>query len=150
MIVPRPKLLLVDDDLPRRLQVTSDLGARWDVHPCTLDDDPLKLARAMRPSVVLLGMERRTSDRVLKLSRGLRTDLRPIDRVGIYEGGSRRRGPWIAMELWMADGWLGLPADAATFVRWVDALAAGEKPRFEPPAGEGGALGRLRSLVRRG
>lgn len=150
MTAPRPRLLLVDDDTARRLEFTAALSAGWDVHPAGLDDDPLRLARGLRPGVVLLALEKARSEQVLRLCRTLRTDLRPIERVGIYEGGSRRRGSWIAMELWMADGYLGLPTDPATLSAWVDALVRGERPNQGPSREEGGALGRLRSLLRRG
>jgi DNA-binding response OmpR family regulator len=146
----RPRLLLVDDDHARRLEFTSALSARWDVQPVGLDDDPLRLARSLRPPVVLLALEKARSEQVLRLCRTLRTDLRPIERVGIYEGGARRRGAWIAMELWMADGYLGLPTDGATLAGWVDAVVRGDRPNQAPTRDEGGAMGRLRSLLRRG
>lgn len=47
----------------------------------------------------------------------------------------------------MADGYLGLPNDAGTVATWVDALHRGERPSVPPLAG-GGALNRLKDLLR--
>lgn len=143
----RPRLLLVDDDIARRLELTGWLAARWDVRPATLDDDPVRLARQLRPEGALLAMDRKVSDRVLRVCRTLRTDVRAVPFVGLYEGGSRRRGAWIAMELWMASGYLGLPSDEPGVTGWVEAMARGERPSVVPARAEG-ALDRLRGMLR--
>jgi DNA-binding response OmpR family regulator len=144
----RLKVHLVDDEPARRLELTAALTTRWDVHPLSLADEPLKAARAERPDMVLLAMRSRSSDAVLRLCRTLRTDVRPIFRVGVYEEPARARGPWIAMELWMADGHLLLPTDAETFAAWAEAVWRGERPA-QGAAAQGGGVGRLlRRLAR--
>lgn len=147
MTLGRPRLLLVDDDIARRLELTGWLAGRWDVRPATLDEDPVRLARQLRPEGALLAMDRKVSERVLRVCRTLRTDVRAVPFVGIYEAGSRRRGAWIAMELWMASGYLGLPSDEAGVSGWVDAMARGERPSVVPERAEG-ALDRLRGMLR--
>lgn len=147
MSVVRPRLLLVDDDLTRRLEHTARLSATWDVQPVSHSDEPLRIARASRPDVIVLTAERKQTEAVLRLCRTLRTDVRPARRVGVIEATTRPRGAWIAMELWMADGWLGLPNDGEVVAAWVEALHRGERPNV-PPRPAGGPLNRLKDLLR--
>lgn len=144
----RLRLLLVDDESARRLELTAALTAGWDVHPLSWADEPLKVARAERPDIVLLASKPKQSELTFRLCRTLKTDVRPVLRVAIYEEPSRARGPWIAMELWMADGHLLLPTEPAVFAAWVEAVWRGERPAQVAVGGGGGLGGLLRRLVK--
>lgn len=148
MLSGRPKLLVIDDDPTRRLQSTATLAQLFDAFPLAHDEDPLRAARTRRPDIALVTLSRRDSEAGLRLVRTLRTDPRPVPRVGVLEHPPHPRGPWVAMELWMADGWLGLPANPAGLREFTEALWRGERPVRRPPAAERGALGRLVDRLR--
>ena len=146
MTAPRPRLLLIDDDTPRRLELTSILSARCDVQPAGYADDPLRLARTGRPEIVLFVTRGRAPEATLRLCRSLRTDVRPIRAVALAEAGPRPRGAFVAMELWMATGYLGLPAGPEQLLPFIEALLRGERPQVAPLTEPPGAL---RTLWRR-
>lgn len=148
MLSGRPRLLVIDDHPARRLESTATLAPLFDAFPLAHDEDPLRAARTRRPDIALVTLARRDAEAGLRLVRTLRTDPRPVPRVGVLEHPPYARGPWVAMELWMADGWLGLPADAAALRAFTEALWRGDRPVRRPPAPERGALGRLLDRLR--
>lgn len=146
MTALRPRMLLVDDDVPRRLELTSIFSGRCEVQPAGYADDPVRLARTGRPDVVVLTTRGRAPETTLRMCRTLRSDVRPIRLVAIAEAGPRPRGAFVAMELWMASGYLGLPSEPERVATFIDALLRGERPQVAPASA---APGGLRSLWRR-
>lgn len=144
MLHDRPRLLVIDEEPARRLEIVAWLAAHYDAWPLPEGEDPLRSARTGRPDMALIVLGRQP-DRALRLSRALRTDTRPVPRVGVLEGGGRPKGAFVAMELWMADGWLGLPTDEPTLVGFVGELWRGERPNQPTTA----APHPVRSLLRR-
>lgn len=148
MLAARPRLLIIDDDVARRLEYTSALAGRFDAWPLADGEDPLRAARVRRPDLALVALSRRDVEAGLRLVRTLRTDTRPVPRVGVLEAGPRPRGAFVCMELWMADGWLGLPATGAEVVEFALAVHQGERPVRTGATEGGGRLARLVSRVR--
>jgi DNA-binding response OmpR family regulator len=142
MLRDRPRLLVIDDDPARRIAFTSVLGAAFDAWPLPADEDPLKVARTSRPDLALVVYGGRRTDGALRLIRTLRTDTRPIPRVAAVEDGARPRGAFVARELWMADGWLGLPNEDDVLLAFAEAVWRGERPAI-PAKREPGAIRRL-------
>lgn len=144
----RPRLLVIDDDPARRLESTSILAQPFDAFPVAHEEDPLRAARTRRPDIALVTLSRRDTEAGLRLVRTLRTDPRPVPRVGVLEPPPYARGPWVAMELWMADGWMGVPVDAAALLEFTEALWRGERPVRRPPPPSRGLVGRLIARAR--
>lgn len=149
MLRDRPRLLVVDEDPARRIELTATLSGSFDAWALPAGEDALRTARNQRPDVVVVVYGGRRTEEGLRLIRALRTDTRPIDRVAAVEFGGRPRGAFVAMELWMADGWLALPNPAAATEAFVSAVWRGERPRV-PAVGEKGAIRKLLQRFRSG
>lgn len=149
MLRDRPRLLVVDEDPARRFELTATLSARFDAWALPAEEDPLRTARNQRPDVVVVVYGGRRTDDGLRLIRALRTDTRPIERVAAIEVGARPRGGFVAMELWMADGWLALPNPPEAVEAFVGAVWRGERPKVSAVS-EPGAVRRLIQRFRSG
>lgn len=147
MLRDRPRLLVIDDDPTRRIAFTAALGESFDAWALPEGEDPLRTTRAQRPDFALVVYGGRRTDPALRLIRTLRTDTRPITRVAAVEDASRPRGGFVAMELWMADGWLGLPNPPEAVCRFAEAVWRGERPKV-PADTPPGPLRRLLKKVR--
>jgi CheY-like chemotaxis protein len=143
-----PRLLLIDDVASRRLLAVSALASRFEVISAMDDEDPLRVARTSRPDVALIAVHRRNPDASLRLCRTLRTDVRPIRPIGLYDGNRRPQPAEQVTRAWLADGYLVGEVTGPDLVEFVDALLRGEQPVRSlgaPPS----ALGRLvRRLTR--
>jgi DNA-binding response OmpR family regulator len=127
----------------------SALTSRFEVFPLPPGDDPLRAARARRPDVVLLALSRAAPDEALRLCRTLRTDVRPLDCVGIYVRGRPPRTAEQVCDIWRADGYLAGTFDSFGLLAFAEALLRGERPVLLPPEGGEGALGRFVDRLRR-
>lgn len=140
--------MLVEPEVARRLEAVAALASRFDVIPVGEGEDPLRVARARRPDLAVLFVRARRADATLRLCRTLRTDVRPIARVGIVDRTGDPSPAAQAMGHWMADGYLAGAVPVADLVAFVDAVWRGERPvRLEAPAP--GPLGRLLARLRR-
>lgn len=145
----RPRLLLLEHEVARRLEAVAALAAAWDVVPVAEGEDPLRVARTRRPDVAILSVHPRRPDVVFRLCRTLRTDVRPVPRVAIVDRTGAPRDPTQVLDLWLADGYLAGPTDVARFVEFVDAVARGDRPVVAPDAPHGALTRLLRRLKAR-
>lgn len=143
----KPRLMLVEPDVARRLEAVSALASRFDVVPVAEGEDPLRVARTRRPDIAVLSVQARRPDVSFRLCRTLRTDLRPVGRVGIVDRTGRPRPPGQVLDLWLADGYLAGEPGADEVVAFVEAVWRGERPvRCEEP--RLGPLARLLGRLR--
>lgn len=147
MLRDRPRLLVIDDDPGRRIALVSTLGASFDAWPLADGDEPLRAARLQRPDVAVVVYGGRRTEAALRLIRTLRSDTRPVPHVAALEFGGRPRGAFVAMELWLADGWLELPAPPEEILEFVEATVRGERPRRPGRRGPG-TLGKILNRLR--
>lgn len=149
MLRDRPRLLVVDEDPARRIELTATLSGTFDAWALPAEEDPLRTARNQRPDLVVVVFGGRRGEDGLRLIRALRTDTRPIQRVAAIEVGARPRGAFVAMELWMADGWLALPNPPEAVEAFVGAVWRGERPKI-PATNTPGKVRRLLKRFRSG
>lgn len=135
-------MLVVDDDPRRRLLVVAALASRFDVIPLPSGEDPLRAARARRPELVLFALTRARSDETLRYVRTLRTDVRPIEHVGVYAEGAPPRPAPVVMETWRSGGYLAGDLDPTTLLGFAERVLSGDDPVRvpDPPASRFGRL----------
>lgn len=143
----RSPLLLVEDDPATRLLATSALAGAYEVVSPSDGDDPVRVARAINPALALIGVPRRTSE-ALRLTRGLRTDLRPVP-VAVLDPRARAAMRADAPPQERVDGYYGVPLDAEALRAFVRDVLAGARP-FLAASPQRGALSRFLSRVRGG
>lgn len=145
----RPRVLVVDDRPKDRLHVVAALAGRFDVFSLAVGEDPLRVARARRPDLVLLSLGGSGVDELLRVCRTLRTDVRPIGRVAVYARGRPPRAAAPVRDTWLADGYLAGEFDGPAIVAFAEAVLRGEGPVRLPEAA-GSPLARLVDRLRRG
>lgn len=143
-----PRLLLVDEVTARRLRVAAALTGAFDVITASDGEDPLRVARSSRPDLVLVAVHRAHPEASLRLCRTLRTDVRPVRRVAVYDARARPAEAEAVMGPWLADGYLtGSRFDE--ILAFAEAVWRGERPvRNVGPAPS--ALARLAGRLFRG
>jgi CheY-like chemotaxis protein len=144
---------VVDESPRHRLAAVAALSPRFDATPLPHGEDPLRVARARRPDLVLLALQRGAPDDGLRLCRTLRTDVRPIERVGVYVRGRPPRSVDQVCDVWRADGYLAGECDGVAIVAFAEALLRGERPVTLPEPAEGTferLVGRFRRVTGRG
>ena len=146
-LLATPHVLVVDESPRVRLRAVAALAGPFEVEPLPTGEDALRVARARRPELVLFAIHRANADDVLRMCRTLRTDVRPIERVGVYAVGRPPRPADVVMEAWRADGYLAGEWDGAALRAFVEAVLRGERPVRLPPADDG-VLGRLVGRLR--
>lgn len=147
----RPALLLVEPDHRARLRAAALLSDTCAVRAVTSGpdgrpEDPLRIARQLQPRIALISLSWLDPEAGLRLCRMLKTDLTPVQAVGVRLRGAAPPEEEIA-SLWLADGiFAGPDHDLPAF---TDALLRGERPRSgAPPPGAGILLRALRRLRR--
>lgn len=147
--VVTPRLLLVEDDIARRLVVTAAFAPAFDVVPVANADDPIRAARAGRADLAIVVLSRRAPEVGLRLCRALHSDVRAMDRVGVVDPGRHPRPSAQVMDLWRADGYLGGEQDLEAWIEFAHAVWRGERP-VRREAEDGGLMKRLIGRFRRG
>ena len=142
---PRPRVLVVDATPNQRLRVVAALSSAFEPLPLGDGEDPLRVARAKRPDLVLFALDRADVDQVLRFCRTLRTDIRAIERVAVYTRGQPPRPVTTILETWRADGVLA--GDVGPIAEFAESVLRGERP---VRVVEAGALGRLVARLRGG
>lgn len=140
----RPRLLLVLPDARARLRLVAALGTRAELHALAEGEEPLRLARSLRPDLVLLAHGRRSTAELLALSRGLKTEPGHCPRVVLFDPEGRLRHPMAALESGLADGILGRDLGEEPLWTFLDRVLRGERPVEAGPRAPRGLLARLR------
>lgn len=146
----KPRLLLVDEDTTRRLGLVAALRERYEILPLVHGEDPLQVARSLRPEVVLIVLHRARPDGTLRLCRTLRTEIMPHRHVGVLGFGPDAPPVDEVMGPWMAEGYYTGPADAGAILQFADALWRGERPRQLNEIPRASLLGRVLNRFRGG
>lgn len=141
----KTRLLIVDADVARRLRAVAALSERFDALPVPEGEDPLRIARTGRADMALLGITRRDPNEMARLSRMLRTDLRPVARIAVY--GTTSIAAEAAFDQWQIDAFAGEEMDAASLLHFVEAAWRGERVARGSPAPTG-PLARLYRRIR--
>ena len=128
----RLRLSIVDDDTARRLRLIAALSAAYELVVPSPGDDPLKVARASRPDIVLIASGGGARAGALRLCRVLKTDVRAVPWVGLYAREGEEFPSEAAFVAALADGFCLVGAEADPVTRLAAALAAGERPRPAP------------------
>ena len=145
----RPRVLIADN-LPRqRLLAVAALAPHFDVFPLAEGEDPLRVARAQRPELVLLSLSRAAPDGVLRICRTLRTDIRAIEQVAVYTVGRPLRSVEQVCDVGRADGYLAGAFDSADLLSFVEAVLRGERPVRVPDGAADGVWSRWVARARR-
>jgi DNA-binding response OmpR family regulator len=131
----RLRLLLVDEVPARRLAAAAALSAHFDVLPLPDGEDPVRSARTLTPDLAIISLHPRKRTATLRLVRILRTDVRPVGRVGVVDRGAERASPAEVTGQWLADGYFGGDPNPAELTAFALAIARGERPvtELEPP-----------------
>ncbi len=143
----RPRLLLVEDDPATRLIVTAALAGAFEVLAPAAGDDPVRIVRATNPALALVGVQRRPAE-ALRLTRALRTDLRPVS-VAVLDPRARAPMRADAAPQERVDGYYGVPLDAESLRAFVADVIAGRRP-FLTPSPARGPMSRFLSRLRGG
>lgn len=138
----RPKLLLADPNPATRLAALDALGKDWEVIPLPEEEDPVRVARKLRPAVLALAVPQGRVNNALRACRSLKTEANP-PRVALLDHGSRISDPTEALAAWLADGITSGAVDAAALPAFFAAVVAGEKPVLRGTGSVRGLLGRL-------
>ena len=129
-----PRGLLVDPTMRDRLKVMALLTTVAEVQTPEPSDDPVRVVRHQRFSVVLVALPRLAAGRGLALCRTLKTDGASPPLVGILDPWRRLEDVSAALEESRADGYLGGRLDRAAAEAFLSELLAGGRPvhTFEP------------------
>lgn len=144
----RLRLLLVDEVPARRLAAAAALSAHFDVLPLADGDDPVRSARALTPDLAIISLHPRKRSASLRLVRILRTDVRPVGRVGVVDRAAERVPADEVTGQWMADGYFGGEPSPAELTAFALAIARGEHPVTDQPAAPVSATRRLLRRLR--
>ena len=145
----KPRLLLVDEDATWRLRLVGALSSSFEVFPVSHGDDPVKLARLHRPDIALIAVHHTRPEASLRLCRILRTDVRPIGKLALYDD----RLPFFRIHevqnQGIVDGYLAPVTTGEEVVELAAAVWRGEHPFLQRGDPAVGPLGRLwRRVVR--
>jgi DNA-binding response OmpR family regulator len=128
----RPIVLLVDGHPHTRLARVVALRGRYDVHTLDAGQEPIRLARRLRPDAVLLVLARGRLQGVLRTCRGLKTEAARAPKVGLLDPRARLSSPETALEACLGDGYLGGVAENLALQDFVDGLLDGSRPLVIP------------------
>ena len=102
----RPRLLLLDADAAFRLRAIAELREAFELTVPAAGDDPLRVARAVRPDVALFAAGGRARVDALRLTRVLKTDVRVVPAIGLYARPGEELPSEAAVRAAQADGFL--------------------------------------------
>jgi len=123
----RCRLLLAEPRHVRRLELIAALRGGFEVLLLEPTEDPLRVVRRERPELVILGCQASQPLAAARTCRALKTELDP-PRVGVLNGPGLPLDPKDVMDQYLADGYLGGPADPETVRSWAERLRDGERP----------------------
>lgn len=129
----RPRLLLVEHQAHRRLALIDRLRDRFHPEAIPLGQDPLRTLRARRPEMVLLVVHPWMPNRAYRVCRWLKTDARPLDRVGIINLNGPARSGSSVLNRDHADGYYQGPEDLEALEAFARAIWQGRRPVVEEP-----------------
>lgn len=145
----RPRLLLVDDDATWRLRLVGPLSVTFDVVPVGRGEDPVKAARQSRPDLAVLAVHHARPESTLRLSRVLRTDVRPVARIALYDDRPPAFRIHEVQNNGVVDGYIAPVERPEEVVALAEAVWRGEHPFLQRGNPATGTVGRLlRRLVR--
>lgn len=122
---PRPVLLLAESHVARRLALVVALRDSFDVRTADEDGELLRMTRALRPDLVIIGVDPLRAGRSLRTARLLRSEP-TAPRVGLLHPGARRPKPDEVLRESLANGYMGGDAEPARVCAWALRLARGE------------------------
>ena len=144
MTASLPRVLLVDPTMRDRLKVMALLTTVADVQTPEPSDDPVRVVRHQRFSVVLVALPRLAARRGLSLCRTLKTDGSSPPLVGILDPWRRLEDVSQAIQESMADGYLGGRVDGPVVEAFLSALLDGQRPIHTLEPAPRSIWGRLR------
>lgn len=136
-------VLLAVPDPHLRLGLLAALRDRYSLTPLGPGEDPLRAARRLRPSLVLLAVPRSRSAATLHACRAIKTDAGTAPLVALIDVNARLSHPNSAVEAASADGYLGMDLEDADLLAFVQAVLSGERPVCVSPDRPRGLLARL-------
>lgn len=123
---PRPRLLLVEQELGLRLARVAALRADFEVEPEAGTDDLQRRARALRPKLVLLGGAGVELTQLLRLARGLRSGPAPPE-LGLLLLRAPKESPQALLERSGATGLLVGAPTPEQLLEWTLQVCAGRR-----------------------
>lgn len=135
-----PTLVIVEPKTHRRLKLVDGLRETHTIHPISSIDGALRHIRTQRPSIVLVGVGRRTKP-ALRLARQIKTDGGNQSLVGLIDWSGRLKEPQELSQSCGANGvYIGEPSKDA-LVDFVEQLTEGGLAiAGAPPMGRIGRL----------
>jgi hypothetical protein len=126
----RPNAVVVDARAHRRLALIDRLRAEFDPDGLPPGPEVQRALRARHPDLVVLV----ALPEAAHLSRWLKTDLRPVERVLIVNPDGGHRDPGAVLQDTLADGYWeggGTPDEIAAFARevWLGGRPVAVRPR---------------------
>ncbi len=118
-------LILVEPKTHRRLKIVDALREHHRVHPVTRIDGALRQIRSDRPTIVLIGVGRRTEP-ALRLARQIRTDGNTPAMVGLIDWDGRLSNPSESATACGAAGVFSGTPEPEAIVQFVNDLRAND------------------------
>jgi hypothetical protein len=123
-----PPVLVADHEIARRLAVIERLSSEFAPEAPPPGVELRRHARSLRPRIVLLFVHPLSPAEAYETCRWLKTDARPIERVGIVNVGGPPRQASAVLGVDLADGYFEGPMDLEALIDFTRGLDAGRKP----------------------
>ena len=123
-----PRALLVEHHTHRRLALIDRMRDRFAMEGVPVGLDPLRTIRARQPDLVLIVVYPLRPNRAWEVCRWLKTDVRPIQAVGVVNLHGPARTPERALEADSADGYYEGPEDLDRICDFAVQVWEGQRP----------------------